>query len=328
MSVTTGVLLAQVGTPDAPTTAAVRRYLARFLSDPRVVDLPRWRWLPILHGIVLRTRPRKVAALYRRIWTDEGSPLLVTTRRQAAGLAERLGPGFRVEFGLRCSAPSIAEALDRLDDRRCDPIVVVPLFPQFSSATTASVFDAVAEWARGRRSIPSLRFVRSFADHPRWIAAVAGRVREAGVVPSPASPLLLSFHGIPTRYARSGDPYPAECAATARALVAELGLPDGCWRLAFQSRFGREEWLKPYAFETLASLPAQGIRSVSVLCASFAADCLETIDEMGREGERIFREAGGESYRLVECPNASAAAIEALASIVSQNAASPPEDSR
>jgi ferrochelatase len=315
----TGVLLAQLGSPDAPTPAAVRRYLAQFLSDRRVVDLSPWLWKPILHGIVLRTRPRRVAPLYRNVWTEAGSPLLVTTRAQATALQARLGPDWLVEHGMRVGSPPLGAALDRLVEAGCERVVVLPLFPQYSSATTASVLDAVAEWAQGRRRLPGLVFVRSFADHPAWIAALRAEVRRAGVVPSPQAPLLVSFHGIPVRYARTGDPYPAECAATVRALVAALALPERSWRVVFQSRFGREEWLQPYAFEAISRFPSEGVRSVSVICASFAADCLETIDEIGREGKRLFLEAGGETYVRVPCPNASPEAVEALAAIVRES---------
>src|SRR5688572_7425806 len=210
-----GVLLAQLGTPDAPTTRAVRRYLAAFLADRRVVDLPPWLWRPILHGIVLRVRPRRSAALYRNVWTPEGSPLLVHSRAQAAGVQQRLGPDYRVELGMRIGNPPLAGALDRLTAAGCRRVIVLPLFPQCSSATTGSVFDALGDWVRARLDVPDLRFVRGFADHPAWIRAWAARVREAGVTPSREAPLLISFHGLPQKRADAGDPYPAECRATA-----------------------------------------------------------------------------------------------------------------
>jgi ferrochelatase len=260
------------------------------------VDLPRWKWLPILHGIVLRTRPRKSAALFRNVWTPEGSPLLLNSEAQRAGVQERLGDGFRVALGMRIGEPSLASALDRLVAAGCRSIVVLPLFPQYSSTTTASVFDGVAEWARERRDLPAFSFVRSFPDHPDYVAALAAEVLRARVAPTREAPLLVSFHGLPQRYVETGDPYPAECAATTAALVRLLGLPEGTWRVVYQSRFGREPWLQPYCFETLRALPKEGIRSLSILSASFVADCLESIDEIGRDGKRIFEESGGESF--------------------------------
>lgn len=310
-----GVLLAQLGTPDEPTTPAVRRYLKEFLSDRRVVDAPRWLWLPILHLFVLRTRPARSAALYRNIWTPEGSPLLVHSRAQAAGLAALLGPGTRVELGMRIGRPGIPSALDRLAGAGCRRVVVLPLFPQESHTTTSSVYDAVDAWA-ARHPDVVLDRVRSFAADPSWIAAWAARVRALGRPLAASSPLLISFHGIPVRYAERGDPYPGECRATAQALVQALGLPEGAWRVVFQSRFGREAWLEPYADEVLRALPREGVRAVTVAPVSFAADCLETLDELGRESRHAFEQAGGTDYALVPCPNGSPEALAALAGLV------------
>lgn len=316
----TGVLLAQLGTPDAPTASAVRRYLGQFLGDRRVVDLSPWLWRPILHGIILRVRPRRSAALYRHIWTPEGSPLLTISRAQAAGVAARLGERFRVELGMRYGNPPLPDALTRLVEAGCQRIVVLPLFPQFSCSTSASVFDAVAAWARGRRDVPDLRFVHGFADDPGWIAALAERVRASGAVLGPQAPLLISFHGVPQRYVDQGDPYFRECRATAGALAAALKLAPDAWRVIFQSRFGREPWLQPYADEVFPALPQGGVRTVTVLAASFTADCLESLDELGREYRHRFFEAGGTSYTLVPCPNDSPAALDALTAIVRSHA--------
>ncbi len=316
---TNGVLLAQVGSPDAPTPQAVRRYLAEFLSDRRVVDLNPVLWWLIRHGIVLRLRPRRSAALYERVWTDEGSPLIVFSEAQRAGVAERLGTDVRVELGMGYGNPPLSGALDRLVEAGCTRIVVLPLFPQYCSATTASVFDGVATWAKGKRDVPGFTFVRSFADHPAWIEALAATIEDVGVKPAPEAPLLLSFHGIPERYAKTGDPYPAECEATARALAARLALPDGTWRVVYQSRFGREPWLQPYLDETLAALPKQGTRRVSVATPSFVADCLETIDEVGRESAHVFAEAGGEDYVRIPCPNDRPEMLDALAEIAREH---------
>jgi ferrochelatase len=312
----TGVLLAQLGTPDEPTAPAVRRYLAEFLGDRRVVDLPRWLWKPILHLFVLRTRPARSAALYRNIWTPEGSPLLVHSRAQAEGLSARLGPRWRVELGMRIGNPAIGAALDRLQAAGCRRIVVLPLFPQRSFTTTSSMYDAVDAWAARHPGGPALDRIESFAADPGWIRAWVDRVRATGATISAASPLLVSFHGIPQRYADRGDPYPAECRATADALVRALGLPADAWRVVFQSRFGREAWLQPYADEVLRALPGEGIRSVVVAPVSFVSDCLETLDELGRESRHVFTQAGGTSYTLVPCPNASPAALDALEALV------------
>ena len=310
------VLLAQLGTPDAPTPRALRRYLAEFLGDRRVVDLNPVLWWLILHGIILRVRPRKSAALYRNVWTDAGSPLLVTSREHQQGVQTALGDDVLVELGMRYGEPSIASALDRIAEAGRRSVLVLPLFPQYSSATSASVFDAVATWAKGRREVPNLGFVRSFPDEEGWIRSLAAEVEESGFVPAPDAPLLISFHGIPQRYADTGDPYPEECEATARALAARLGLDDESWRIVYQSRFGREPWLQPYLDETLEALPAEGVKKVAVMTPSFVADCLETIDEVGRESRHAFLEAGGEDYTRIPCPNARPEMIESLASIV------------
>jgi ferrochelatase len=314
-----GVLLANLGTPDAPTVPAVRRYLREFLSDRRVVDLPPALWRPFLEGVVLRTRPKRSAALYRNVWTPEGSPLRTYGEAQARGVAARLGDGFRVELGMRYGSPAISAALDRLVAASCATVVVLPLFPQFSCATTLSVLDAVSGWARPRRDLPSLVVARSFPDHPAWVAAVAATVRRAGVRPNAAEPLVVSFHGIPKKLADAGDPYPRECERTARALARALNLADDAWTVAFQSRFGRARWLEPFAFETLARLARDGVRSVAVVSPSFVADCLETLDEIEREGRRVFADHGGASFVRVPCPNDSPEALDALAAVVREH---------
>ncbi len=312
----TGVLLVQVGTPDAPTTKAVRRYLCQFLSDRRVVDVNPWIWKPILHGIILRTRPRRSAALYRRIWTEAGSPLLVHTEAQAQGVAERLGGDFHVSFGMLVGTPTVASRLDQLLATGVKRIVVLPLFPQFCTATTGSVLDQLERWERRHPTAPKPHLIRSFCAHPAYIEALRLAVLEAGVTPSAGAPLLMSFHGIPQRYADRGDPYPSECESTARVLATALELADDAWRLAYQSRFGRRAWLQPYADGAVAALPGEGIRSVTVTTPSFVADCLETIDEVGRELRGSFEEAGGEHFVRVPCVNASDAACDAFAAVV------------
>lgn len=302
----TGVLLAQLGSPDAPTAPALRRFLGEFLADPRVVDLSPWLWRPILHGIILRVRPKRSAALYEKVWTDGGSPIITTSIAQQRGLQARLGESIPVELGMRYGNPRMSDALDRLMAAGCEDVIVLPLFPQYCSATTASVFDAVAAWTKPRREMPGIRFIRSFATHPAYIEAVAADIRRSGVEPTASSPLLFSYHGIPQRYADTGDPYPQECEATTRAVVRALGLADGTWRVLYQSRFGREPWLQPYLDVTLEELPGEGVASVAVITPSFVADCLETIDEVGREARHSFEEAGGTNptealLRLQQC---------------------------
>jgi ferrochelatase len=313
---TIGVLLVQLGTPDEPTPEAVRRYLREFLSDRRVVDVNPWLWKPILHGIILRTRPKRSAALYARVWTEAGSPLLVHTRAQAEALQERLGDVARVRYGMRYGNPGMRAALDELAEGGAERVVVLPLFPQYCTATTLSVVDVVEDWSRRAARAPATDVVESFADHPAWIEAQRQSILAAGVQATPEAPLLMSFHGIPQRYADRGDPYPEECERTARALAASLGLADDAWRLVYQSRFGREAWLQPYTDDVLAALPAEGVRAVSVCTPSFVADCLETIDEIGRESRAVFERAGGAEYVRAPCPNASEAFVGALEEIV------------
>jgi ferrochelatase len=316
----TGVLLAQLGTPDAPTPRAVRRYLGEFLADRRVVDLSPLLWRPVLHGVVLRTRPRRSAALYARIWTPEGSPLRVHTIQQRDGLRARLGDGWRVEAGMRYGSGSIAEGLDRLVEAGCERVVVLPLFPQCSSGTTLSAFDAVAAWVRGRKDVPTLALVRSFATFPPYVEALAASVREAGATPSPTAPLVVSFHGLPQALVDRGDPYARECEATAAALGAQLGLRRGAWRLAYQSRFGRAKWLEPALVDSLAAMPALGVKDVAVVTPSFVSDCLETLDEIGREAREVFERAGGRGYVRVPCLNAGPAFLDALAALARAHA--------
>lgn len=312
----TGILLANLGTPDQPTPAALRRYLRQFLGDPRVVEAPRWLWWLVLNLVVLPFRPRRSAALYRSIWTREGSPLLVTTLRQADGLRRRLddlaGPGTTVEVGMRYGRPSIGEALRRLGAAGCSRILVLPLYPQYSGSTTGSTFDAVAEELSRWRTVPELRMVRSYPTDPGYLDALAASIREHWRRHGRGEKLLMSFHGIPARYAEAGDPYPEECRATARALAERLELEEQAWQLAFQSRFGREPWLQPYTDETLRDWGRSGLGPVDTVCPGFAADCLETLEEMAVTNRKIFEEAGGTGYRYIPALNDRPDHIEAL----------------
>jgi ferrochelatase len=328
-----GVLLAQLGTPDAPTARAVRPYLRQFLSDMRVVDYSPFVWQPLLRAIILTFRPRRSARLYQRIWTEEGSPLLLYSQRQAEGLQARLGEGFRVILGMRYGNPSIEAAMRQLESEGIDRILVLPMFPQFSSTTTASIYDAVYTAAAGRRcplfnerkrSVPALHFVPPYYDHPGYIGALAARVRESLAGQPMPDKLILSFHGIPTRYERTGDPYSAQCRATAEALAQALGLGEDQWIMSFQSRFGPEPWLTPATDETLEHLAQARTARVAIFAPGFVADCLETLDELGHEGLQTWMEAGGsaEGFQFIPCLNDQAQWLDALADITRHEARS------
>ena len=315
----TGILLAQLGTPDAPTKEAVRRYLAQFLSDPRVVDLNPLLWKPLLYGVILRTRPAQSAALYQKIWREEGSPLLLITKAQAAGLQRRLSAGgreVRVEVAMRYGNPSTGSAIQKLCDWGADRILLFPMYPQYSAATTGSTYDEVFLELPRRRFIPALRVVPPYFDNTLYIEALADsvRVKLAQTAEKPDK-ILLSFHGIPQRYAQLGDPYPQHCEATAKALAAAMGWSESDYLLTYQSRFGKEPWLQPYTDETLKSLGSSGVKSIVAMCPGFTTDCLETIDEIGNLGAEQFQEGGGQSLELVPCLNDHPRWIEAMAKL-------------
>jgi ferrochelatase len=311
-----GVLLANLGTPEAPTPAAVRRYLRQFLSDRRVVDLPPLLWRPILEGLVLTTRPRRSAHAYGRIWTAEGSPLLAISRRQEAALRERLaGRGVAVALGMRYGRPSIPEAMQALRAAGVGRLVVLPLYPQYSSASTASTFDAVAEVLRRWIAVPEVRFIDHYHDRPWYVRAVAEGIRQAWRTEPPAAHLLFSFHGMPKRTEAAGDPYAAQCRDTAQRVAAELGLSEDRWSLSFQSRFGAAEWLQPYTDRTLGALGAKGI-DVDVVCPGFSADCLETLEEIALTDRDLFLAAGGRRFRYIAALNERPDHIEGLAELI------------
>ena len=310
-----GLLLVNLGTPDSPAPADVRRYLAEFLWDPRVVETPRWLWWPLLHGIILNTRPRRSAEAYARIWTETVSPLLLHTRRQAEALQARLGEQVKVVPAMRYGNPSIAAGLRELREAGCERILVLPLYPQYSATTTASTFDAVTEELRRWRRVPELRFIGQYHSEPGYIAALAASIREYQQENGTPEKLILSFHGIPQRYAEAGDPYPRQCERTARLLAEALGLEEGRWQLTYQSRMGREPWLQPYTSATLEALAREGVRHVQVLCPGFAADCLETLEEIAMENRDIFLAHGGERYGYIPCLNDRPDHVEALAAI-------------
>ncbi|NMF95953.1 ferrochelatase [Aromatoleum toluolicum] len=319
----TGVLLVNLGSPEAPTAAAVRPYLKQFLSDPRVVEIPAPVWWPILNGIILNTRPRKSAAKYATIWMDEGSPLKVHTERQTKLLAGYLGhrsiAGLQVEWAMRYGSPSVPDVLNRMKADGCSRILIVPMYPQYAASTTASVLDEVADCFAHWRNQPEIRYVRSFHDHPGYIAALAQSVRDHWMKNGEGDKLVMSFHGIPRRSLDLGDPYHCECHVTARLLAKELGLANDRWQLTFQSRFGKAEWLKPYTQPTLEAMARQGTARVDVMCPGFPADCLETLEEIAMECRHAFLSCGGKEFHYIPCLNERDDWITALTEIVRDN---------
>jgi len=305
----TAVLLINLGTPEAPTAPAVRRYLKEFLSDPRVVEIPRAIWWLILNGIILNVRPKKSAEKYAAIWTTEGSPLKVHSERQAAMLRGFLGQaGHHVEvaYAMRYGQPSIPASLSRLKAAGCTRILLLPLYPQYSSSTTATAIDAAFAWTRTLRSQPEIRTVRSFADDPGYIGALVNSVRQHWMInghPTSSYQLVMSFHGVPRYTLDKGDPYHCECHKTGRLLAEALNLGSEAYQICFQSRFGRAQWLQPYTAPTLAALGKQGVQRVDVICPGFPADCLETLEEIAIEGKKEFLQAGGKDYQYVPCLN-------------------------
>lgn len=314
----TGVLLLQLGTPSAPTTRALRAYLREFLSDRRVIDLPRAIWLPILHGIVLRTRPRRSARLYASIWTPMGSPLAVISERQAAGLQQRLDPAaarITVRIAMRYGAPSIPSVVAEMLRAGVTRLLAVPMYPQYAGATTGSSLERLLGVIGARSEVPALRVVPPFPDDPGYIGALAG-LAEGHLRGRTIDHVVLSFHGLPERYARAGDPYPGHCERTAAELVRRMAWAADQVTLAFQSRFGPEPWLQPYTDATLRRLAESGRRRVAVMCPGFTTDCLETLEEMAVTNCRVFVDAGGTDYHYVPCLNDSTAWLEALERLV------------
>lgn len=315
-----GVLLVNLGTPSAATPAAVRSFLDEFLSDPRVVEIPRVLWWLILHGVILRIRPRKVAKAYQAVWQQEGSPLLNISRKTSTSLQRELDrhyPGyFDVHLAMRYGKPSIQEGLDELRARHCRHLLVLPLFPQYSATTTASVFDAVTRQLQRWRMLPQLRMPMHYHDHPDYIEALAGSVEQSWQSDGRGEQLIMSFHGLPERYLKAGDPYFCECMKTARLLADRLGLEQQQWQVAFQSRFGREPWLQPYLDKMLEGLPSSGVKSIDVICPGFAADCLETLEEVAMQNRELFMAAGGERYQYIAALNDAPAHVAMLAGLV------------
>ena len=318
-----GVLITNLGTPQAPAKRELRAYLRQFLSDPRVVEIPRLLWLFILHVFVLNTRPARSAALYRRVWTERGSPLLLHTRDQAealqAALAQDYGERVVVRFAMRYGSPAIADVVQEMLAAGVRTLLVLPLYPQYSGPTTGSTFDALAADFTRRRWLPGLRLVTHYHDHPAYIGALADSIRAYREAHGAAQKLVFSYHGEPRRYLEAGDPYYCECLKTTRLVAQALALDEADYVTTFQSRFGRAQWLQPYTDATLRALPAQGVNSVQVVCPGFSADCLETLEEIGVENRDYFLSAGGTNYGYIPCLNAQPGHIAALRAILRQH---------
>ncbi|MDC9604900.1 ferrochelatase [Xenorhabdus griffiniae] len=310
-----GVLLVNLGTPDAPTPAAIRCYLAKFLSDRRVVDIPPFIWKPILNGFILPFRAARIAKLYQEIWMEEGSPLLVYSRRQQKLLGERLAD-IPVALGMTYGSPSLSQAVESLLQQGIEAFIILPLYPQYSSTTSAAVFDRISKILREYRTIPTLHFVRSYATHPAYIAALKETIEQSFEKHGQPDRLIISYHGIPERLVKMGDIYPQDCQATTELLSQALDYPADKIMMTYQSRFGCLPWLSPYTDKTMASLPSQGVEHVQVICPGFAADCLETLEEIKQQNKVIFLEAGGKKFEYISALNDNKAHISLLEQLV------------
>lgn len=316
----TGILLVNLGSPSAPTVAAVRRFLKEFLWDRRVVNIPRPIWWLILHGAVLPFRPGKSAKAYQKIWdAEKGSPLIFLTRQLTEKMAGKLaGNGLEVAYAMSYGESSIASQLRHFKALGVEQIVVLPLYPQYSSTTTASVYDSLVKELNQWRHLPSFRFIGDYHRHPAYIAAVADTIRQAWQIQPKNQRLIMSFHGLPERLTQLGDPYFHQCHQTAALIATELGLNDTEWLIVFQSRFGKAQWLKPYCVDTLKALPGQGVKAVDVVCPGFAVDCLETLEEIAMENQAVFMAAGGERYRYIGCLNDGDSHADMLVKLLEQ----------
>jgi len=321
--VKTGILLVNLGTPDAPTAEAVRPYLKEFLSDPRVVEIPKAVWWLILNGIILNTRPKKSAAKYASVWMPEGSPLRVHTAKQTlmlqGYLSERTKAPFVVDYAMRYGNPSIPSVLRKLKEQNCQRILVVPLYPQYAASSTGTAFDVVFTELQQMRNTPALRTIKNFHDHPGYIKALANNINEYWMRNGRPEKLVMSFHGLPQFSLDKGDPYHCECHKTGRLLAYELGLKPEQYFVSFQSRFGRAEWIKPYTTATLKELGKHKTKRVDVVCPGFVADCLETLEEIAMEGKEDFQHAGGGEYHYIPCLNERDDWMHALTDLVMEN---------
>ncbi|WP_367023907.1 ferrochelatase [Aliikangiella maris] len=325
-SLKTGILLVNLGTPDAPDAPSLRRYLKEFLSDPRVVEMPRLIWWMILNGIILNIRPKRSAKAYQSVWTEQGSPLRIHLEEQTRQLINRyesaLGDSItnrciEIDYAMRYGQPSVDSVLQKMMHAGVNKIIVLPLYPQYSAATTGSTFDAIAKTLTRFRQVPELHFISHYHDHPAFIQAIGNKIKRYWQQSGKAQKLIFSYHGIPKRYFDNGDPYHCECYKTSRLIAEYLELNEDEYMTTFQSRFGREEWLKPYTDETLKLLPQQGVKSVQMVCPGFSADCLETIEEIGIENRGYFMDAGGEQYEYIEALNSDLDHIEMMYQLTS-----------
>lgn len=319
-----GIVLVNLGTPTQPSASSVRSFLADFLSDPRVIDLPKWLWWPILYGIVLVLRPKRVAKLYQKIWTPLGSPMRVIGERQAKALNAELRQKYpmyhtRVRLAMRYGEPSIEHVLQEFSREKIQQVYVMPLFPQYSSTTTASVWDAVSQFYKNQKDIPTIIFNHSYASEKKYIEALANSVRNYWSIHGRGDKLVMSFHGIPKRYVESGDPYAVECEATAHGLAKALDLSDNDWVLTYQSRFGYAKWLEPYTDNTLMALGKQGVERVDVISPAFSCDCLETLEELAIANQQLFVSHGGKAFHYIPALNDSQDFIEFLADLLPVN---------
>jgi len=316
----TGVLLTNLGTPAEATPAAVRKFLKQFLSDGRVIEIPKIIWWLILNAFILPKRPKESAKNYQKIWMEEGSPLMHYSRLQQKQLQEEMKLRFKgpvhVELAMRYGNPSIEEGLDALQAKGARRVLVLPLYPQYSATTTATTFDSVYKHYMGKRWIPELRFIAQYHDDPSYISSVAKSIESHWKSKGKSEVLLMSFHGLPRRNLELGDPYFCQCHKTGRLIAEALGLQEDQWRLTFQSRFGKAEWIQPYTDKTLMALPTEGVKTVDVVCPGFPSDCVETLEEMDLENREYFMEAGGEEYHLIPCMNDHPDHIQALADLV------------
>ena len=308
-----GIILANLGSPTAPTTKAVRRFLKDFLGDPRVVNLPRPLWWLILNFFVLPFRPSRSAKAYRKVWHEKGSPLTYMTRQLSEKVAEQLKPkGITVNYAMRYGEPSIATQLKAFKQEGITDVMVLPLYPQYSSTTTASIYDDLTKELKQWRHLPSFQFISDYHQDSHYIAAVAASIEQAWLEQAKNELLVMSFHGLPEQLTQWGDPYFHQCHKTATLIAEKLGLTEKQWMIVFQSRFGKAQWLKPYCVDTLQDLPTQGIKAIDIVCPGFAVDCLETLEEIAMENKSIFMEAGGNEYRYIACLNDSQAHVDAL----------------
>jgi ferrochelatase len=314
-----GVLLVNLGTPDRPVCPGLRKYLGEFLMDPRVIELPSLLRMILVKGIIVNFRSHKSAAIYREIWTDDGSPLLLNSLSLGAKTAEILGEDFELEVAMRYGNPSVDEKVKALHQKGVRKIIVVPLYPQYSGATNGSTFDAIGKALSKQRWVPSLNFVSDYYRYDSYIKAVGDSISEHWKKHGRNQKLVMSFHGVPQKYITKGDPYQSQCADSAQRIADYLKLEDDDWQLVFQSRFGAEEWLQPYCDKTLQSYPAQGIKSVDIVCPGFSADCLETLEEIEGENKEYFIEAGGENYSYIACLNDSDSHAQLMAEVVKGN---------